>query len=195
MSCIARAGWFSSMLSAVKLCQSSSISGPVFTAKPRSAKISASSSITWLTGWMLPLGRAGAGSVRSSVSVASLRSSSAASSPALRASTAPAIAARADWIAGACACRSSGVILPSVFNNWLTQPCLPTASTRNASSTVASGAAAMAATACSVRVVRSSISASRYRMWGAKAKGGPSWTAPLFNVSDNTGYAGSAALA
>ncbi len=42
------------MLSAEKLCQSSSISGPVATAKPRSAKISASSSITWLTGWMLP---------------------------------------------------------------------------------------------------------------------------------------------
>ena len=44
------------MLSAVKLCQSSSISGPVATEKPRSAKISASSSITWLTGWTLPCG-------------------------------------------------------------------------------------------------------------------------------------------
>ena len=45
------------MLSAVKLCQSSSISGPSATAKPRSAKISASSSITWLTGWTDPLRR------------------------------------------------------------------------------------------------------------------------------------------
>ena len=49
------------MLSAVKLCQSSSISGPVATAKPMSAKISASSSITWLTGWTEPLGAFGRG--------------------------------------------------------------------------------------------------------------------------------------
>ena len=49
------------MLSAVKLCQSSSISGPVATEKPRSAKISANSSITWLTGWTLPFGAWGHG--------------------------------------------------------------------------------------------------------------------------------------
>ena len=47
------------MLSAVKLYQSSSISGPVATAKPRSAKISASSSITWLTGCTVPARRFG----------------------------------------------------------------------------------------------------------------------------------------
>ena len=51
------------MLSAVKLCQSVSISGPVATAKPRSAKISASSSITCDTGCTEPFGASGAGSV------------------------------------------------------------------------------------------------------------------------------------
>jgi hypothetical protein len=59
------------MLSAVKLCHSSSISGPVATEKPKSAKISASSSITWLTGWTVPRGVSGAGKDRSTVSSAS----------------------------------------------------------------------------------------------------------------------------
>jgi hypothetical protein len=54
----------------------------VATAKPRSAKISASSSITWLTGWTVPSGAAGAGSVMSSRSVARRASSAAASSAA-----------------------------------------------------------------------------------------------------------------
>ena len=55
---------------------------PSATAKPRSAKISVSSSITWLTGWTEPLGLR-AGSDRSSRSVASRRSSSAFSSACL----------------------------------------------------------------------------------------------------------------
>ena len=46
----------SGMLSAVKLYHCVSISGPSATEKPRSAKISASSSITWLTGWTVPCG-------------------------------------------------------------------------------------------------------------------------------------------
>ena len=76
------------MLSAVKLCQSSSISGPVATAKPMSAKISASSSITWLTGWMVPRAAIGAGSVRSIVSRANWSLSAACSSASLRAAKA-----------------------------------------------------------------------------------------------------------
>src|SRR6476661_5669892 len=51
---MARAGWFSGMFSAVKLYHCVSISGPSAIEKPRSAKISASSSMTWLTGWTVP---------------------------------------------------------------------------------------------------------------------------------------------
>ena len=45
------------MFSASKLYQSLSTCGPSATAKPRSAKIAAISSITWLTGWIVPCGR------------------------------------------------------------------------------------------------------------------------------------------
>ena len=89
------------MLRAVKLCHWSSISGPSATAKPRSAKISASSSITWLTGWTDPCGISGAGSDRSTRSVASLCSSSAASSSSLRSAIASVTASRSAWIFGA----------------------------------------------------------------------------------------------
>ena len=61
MSIIARAGWLSPMLSAVKLYHWVSISGPSATEKPRSANISASSSITWLTGWTVPADAFGRG--------------------------------------------------------------------------------------------------------------------------------------
>ena len=142
------------MLSAVKLCQSSSISGPVATEKPRSAKISASSSITWLTGWTEPLGAAGAGKVRSRLSVARRASSSASSSTALRAAIASAAALRRLLSKGPCTCRSSGDILPSVFINPEIDPCLPRNSIRSASSAAASGA-------FSIRVSASVLSWSR----------------------------------
>ena len=93
------------MLSAVKLYHWVSISGPSATVKPRSAKISASSSITWLTGWTVPWTLSGAGSDRSSVSVASLRSSSAASSAAFRWRCAALTCSRSAWIFGASAAR------------------------------------------------------------------------------------------
>ena len=121
----------SGMLSAVKLCQSSSISGPSATAKPRSAKISASSSITWLTGWTVPLGISWAGSDRSIVSVASLRSSSAVSSADLRSAIADVTCSRKAWIFGASAARDSGSIEPSDFNCWVMLPDLPSTATRN----------------------------------------------------------------
>ncbi len=54
VSCISRAGWPSGKFSLVKLRSSVSMSGPSATAKPMSAKIAVSSSITWLIGWMRP---------------------------------------------------------------------------------------------------------------------------------------------
>ena len=56
------------MFSASKLYQSVSICGPSATAKPISAKIAMTSSVTWLTGWTVPLRRAAErpGSVTSS---------------------------------------------------------------------------------------------------------------------------------
>ncbi len=79
VSCISRAGWPTGKFSAVKLCSSSSTSGPSATEKPRSAKIATISSVTWLTGWMrpmsIPLGRTG--SVTSTASEARRASSAA----------------------------------------------------------------------------------------------------------------------
>ena len=40
VSCMSRAGWYSGRFNAVKLCQSSSISGPSDTLKPMVEKIS-----------------------------------------------------------------------------------------------------------------------------------------------------------
>src|SRR5574338_380652 len=110
---MARAGWFSGMLSAVKLYHWVSISGPSATEKPRSAKISASSSITWLTGWTVPRGASGAGSDRSIVSVASLRSSSAFSRASLRSVIAPCLPSRRTRTASS-ACRSGAAAIWSM---------------------------------------------------------------------------------
>ena len=129
------------MLSAVKLYQSVSISGPVATANPRSAKISASSSITWLTGWTVPTGGMSAGSVMSSVSVASRASSSARSSAALRAAMASVAAIRSPLIRGPSCCRCSGAMPPSVFSIAVIAPFLPSSATRAASSESRSAAA------------------------------------------------------
>jgi hypothetical protein len=147
------------MLSAEKLCHSSSISGPVATEKPRSAKISASSSITWLTGWTVPFGTSRAGSDRSSVSAASRASSSAASIASLRAASASATVSRSAWIAGALACRSSGAIAPSDLSSADTLPCLPRYSTRSASSAAKSAAAPIRSRACFSRSPYSVIAA------------------------------------
>src|SRR5688500_7380758 len=131
------------MLSAEKFRQSSSISGPVATEKPRSEKISASSSITWLTGWTLPKATGSIGRLMSSVSVASRRSTSAASSASLRAAIASVTASRKAWMRGPSLWRCSGVMPPSVFKSWVTAPCLPIAAPRAAASAARSAASPM----------------------------------------------------
>ncbi len=93
----------------------------------------ASSSITWLTGWMLPCGTASAGSVMSTRSAARRASSAAPSSAALRAAIASVTASRRSWISGPWLWRSSGVIAPSVLSRPVTTPLLPSAPTRRAS--------------------------------------------------------------
>ena len=58
VSCVSRAGWPSGKFSAVKLCQSSSMSGPSATVKPISPNTAAISSNTCMTGCSAPaLGR------------------------------------------------------------------------------------------------------------------------------------------
>ena len=54
MSISWRAGCSGGMFSAVKLCQSSSMSGPSATAKPISPRMAITSSMVWLTGWIAP---------------------------------------------------------------------------------------------------------------------------------------------
>jgi len=88
------------MLSASKLYQSLSICGPSATAKPISAKIAVTSSVTWLTGWMVPARRGRAGSVTSSHSSRSLASSAASASAALRAANAELISSLSALSAG-----------------------------------------------------------------------------------------------
>ena len=63
-----------------EIVPSSSICGPSTTAKPRSAKISLTSCMTWLTGWIEPRAASTTGSDRSRGSVASRRSSASCSS-------------------------------------------------------------------------------------------------------------------
>ncbi|PAV92877.1 hypothetical protein WR25_14980 [Diploscapter pachys] len=70
----------------------------------------------------------------SSVSLASRASSAARSSASLRVAMPVATASRKPLIRGPSTWRSSGLILPSVFSSVVTLPCLPSASTRTASS-------------------------------------------------------------
>ena len=70
VSCISLAGWYSGKFSAVKLCQSSSISGPSATAKPIDLKISVILFFTKLIGCLDPSSRGYPGLVRSSFSAA-----------------------------------------------------------------------------------------------------------------------------
>jgi hypothetical protein len=95
---MARAGCVSGMLSAVKLCQSSSISGPLATAKPMSAKISASSSITCRWGCRARAFRRGQRQVHRFGRQARIERG--AFQRALRAASAVVTASRAPWICG-----------------------------------------------------------------------------------------------
>src|SRR5438270_7322997 len=146
------------MLSAVKLYHWVSISGPSATEKPRSAKISASSSITWLTGWTVPLRLAGAGRERSIGSVASLRSSSAASSAVFRDAMASLMASRSAWTFGASAARVAASIAPSDFRSAVTEPDLPRSATRTESSSCKFSAARIRSSMVSASIIASGSS-------------------------------------
>src|SRR5579862_917921 len=110
------------------------MSGPSATAKPMSAKMAVSSSITCVIGCTRPnsAGASRTGSVASPS--ATLRSAIAVLTLSLR-----------PLMAGPCALRSSGVMAPSVFSSAVIEPLLPSAATRNDSSAASSLAAATAA--------------------------------------------------
>ena len=139
-----RAECQSGMLRASKLYQSVSICGPSATAKPISARIAVTSSVTWLTGWIVPCLRSRAGSVTSSHSDRSLSSKAASASASFFAERAALISSFRALSAGPAVLRSSGVILPSSRIFRLTSPFLPTARTRSSSSVASSAAPAIA---------------------------------------------------
>ena len=112
-------------------------------AKPMSAKIAVISSVTWLIGWRRPAstGASRTGNDTSSVSEASR----AARASAARASRRPASAAATRSFrrlrAAPLALRSSGLMRPSVAIRAETEPFLPSAATRTASSAASVSAA------------------------------------------------------
>src|SRR6185312_4554270 len=123
------------------------MSGPSATAKPMSAKMAVSSSITWLIGCTRPLssGASRTGSVTSTVSLLSRASSATAPNSSLRTAIAAVTRSFKPLIAGPCTLRWSGVMVPSVFNSADTEPLLPSAPTRTCSSAASSLAEATAA--------------------------------------------------
>src|SRR5262245_60460945 len=141
------------------------MSGPSATAKPMSAKIAVSSSVTWLIGCTRPIsaGASRTGRVTSTASLLRRTSSVASASPALRAAIAAVTRSLRPLMSGPCCLRSSGVMAPSVFNSADTVPLLPSAATRIASSAGSSGAAAMAgrssASSVAMSVMFSSLAA------------------------------------
>src|SRR5215470_14907619 len=163
VSCISRAGWPSGMLSLVKLRSSVSMSGPSATAKPMSAKIVVNSSITWLIGWMRPISAGGSrsGNVTSTVSVLSRWSSAADFSASRRAASASVTRSLRPLINGPWVLRSSGVIAPSVRRSADTEPLLPSAATRTASSAASSAAAEMSRRICGWSVAMSDMAGPR----------------------------------
>ena len=143
---MSRAGWPSGKFSLVKFRSSVSMSGPSATENPMSAKIVVSSSITWLTGWTRPIsaGDSRTGSVTSTVSVLSRASSAACSSALRRTFSASVTRSFSPLISGPCSLRSSAVMPPSVLSSAETEPLLPSAPTRTASSAASSEALAIA---------------------------------------------------
>src|SRR5208283_4475353 len=136
------------------------MSGPSAMAKPMSAKITASSSITWLTGWMrpasIPCGRVG--KVTSTVSA--LRRAPRANSfnTARLAARASAIASLSALTAAPCSLRASGAIVPSPASSAEMEPFFPSAATRTVSSAASSCAVAISSRICVCRVWRSGMS-------------------------------------
>src|SRR6266852_4776138 len=139
------------------------MSGPSAIAKPMSAKIAVSWSITWLLGCPRPISAGGSrtGSVTSTVSVLRRRSSAASLSAARRAAIAAVTRSLSPLMSGPCSRRSSGVIVPSVLSSAETEPLLPSAATRAASSAASSAAAAMAPTRSRSSAARSDIASLR----------------------------------
>src|SRR5882672_11092138 len=148
------------MLRAVKLCQSSSMSGPSAQLKPISPKMAASSSITWPIGCSVPsvqVANSGrAGRLTSTFSLLSLAASAVALRALLRVSSAASISPLS-WLT--CAPNSrrwSGDMPPRVFISPVTLPFLPRAATR-AASRAARSAACSTATSASLRMVERSL--------------------------------------
>src|SRR4030095_12904564 len=148
------------MLRAVKLCQSSSMSGPSAQVKPISPKMAASSSITWPIGckvpWVQVANSGRAGRLTSTFSLLSLAASAAALSWVLRASSAASISPLSWFTSAPNARRWSGDMPPSVFISPVTLPFLPRAATR-AASRAARSAACSTATSASLRMVERSL--------------------------------------
>ena len=100
------------MLSASKLYQSLSTCGPSATLKPRSAKIAAISSITWLTGWIVPSASGRGGRVTSAHSRATRASSAASASRARASASASVRSSFSAFSAGPAVCRCLGAHRP-----------------------------------------------------------------------------------
>ena len=160
VSCISRAGCPSGKLSAVKLYQSVSISGPSAIEKPMSEKIAVISSITWLIGWIRPsaVGTAAIGSVTSTRSASSRAVSAASARVAAFASISAVTSFFSPLIAAPAALRSSAGRAPSVESSAETEPFLPRAATRTAS---------MAASSCALSVA-AAISERSWAIWASR---------------------------
>src|SRR6185503_18408504 len=154
---MSRAGWSAGTFRAPKLWKSSSISGPSTTWNPMATQMSTISSSMARNGWTCPRGRARPGSVTSTRSSASARSSRAASSRASRAPSAWATAFFTSFASAPIAGRSSGGSWPSPRRTAFSEPLRPRYLSRNASS-----ASALSTTAISARAdSRSSASTAR----------------------------------
>src|SRR5476649_1272141 len=148
------------MLRALKLCQSSSMSGPSAQVKPISPKIAATSSITWPIGCKVPWPSGRAGRETSIFSDTSLAARAALPSVLLRASRAASISPLSWFTSAPNARRCSGARPPRVFIRPVTLPFLPRAATRTASRAARSAALPTASSASLRMVERSSISLS-----------------------------------
>src|SRR3954453_21841741 len=137
------------------------MSGPSATAKPMSAKIAVSSSITWVSGCTRPCsaGASRTGRVTSMVSDFSRASNATALRTSRRSARARLTASFARLIFAPSLLRSSGDILPSVASSAEIEPFLPSAATRTASSAASSLAAAMSARIDCSSVARSDMAA------------------------------------
>src|SRR5476651_1843740 len=120
-----RDGWSGNMRSAVKLCSSSSISGPSATENPMVRKSLSTCSWTRAIGCSPPGPWPRPGSVTSIASPASLSSSSSARIASRRACSMPSTSPFARLIAAPAFGRSSAASLPKPFRSSVSEPALP----------------------------------------------------------------------